>query len=140
MATLKSILNDYSPNYSSEDLLAFYLFTGGVAKYVELFVQARAFSLPDMLHLILNENSLFLDEGKHVLIEEFGRDYSTYFSILSLIASSKTSRPEIESILDVSAGVYLDKLERDFGIIKKIRPIIAIIKIKKYQFLFMCLI
>lgn len=125
LATLKSILNDYSPKYSSEDLLAFYLFTGGVAKYVELFVQARAFSLPDMLHLILNENSLFLDEGKHVLIEEFGKEYGNYFSILSLIASGKTARVEIESIMEIQTGGFLDRLEKDFGLIKKVRPIFS---------------
>jgi len=125
LATLKSILNDYSPKYSSEDLLAFYLFTGGVAKYVELFVQARAFSLSDMLHLILNENSLFLDEGKHVLIEEFGKEYGNYFSILSLIASGKTARVEIESIMEIQTGGFLDRLEKDFGLIKKVRPIFS---------------
>ena len=42
--TLKEILNDYYPTYTPEDLLAFYLFTGGVAKYVELLVQAEAFT------------------------------------------------------------------------------------------------
>lgn len=76
-----------------------------------------------MLDVLLEENSLLLEEGKNVLIDEFGRDYVTYFSILSLIASSKTSRPEIESIIGSSIGVYLDKLEQEYGVIKKVRPI-----------------
>lgn len=120
--TLKLILNDYSPNYTNEDLLAFYLFTGGVAKYVELLVQAKAFTFEDIVNVVLAENSLFLEEGKHVLIEEFGKEYGNYFSILSLIASGKTSRVEIESIMEIQTGGFLDRLEHDFGLLKKVRP------------------
>lgn len=121
--TLKEILADSYPRYKPEDLLAFYLFTGGVAKYVELFVSKKAFTLAKMLDEIFRENSSFIDEGRTVLIEEFGKDYATYFSILSLIASSKTSRSEIESILEVSIGGYLERLENDFNLIRKVRPI-----------------
>lgn len=67
----------------------------------------------------------FLEEGKNLLIEEFGKEYTTYFSILSLIAGSKTSRSEIESILERNIGGYLEKLEKDYTLIKKIKPIFA---------------
>jgi len=123
--TLKKIVADSYPSYSPDDLLAFYMITGGVAKYVELLVEAGAFTLNDILNIVFSENSLFLDEGKNVLIDEFGKDYSNYFSVLALIASSKTSRPEIESILEIPVGGYLDKLEKDFGIIQKIRPVFS---------------
>ena len=125
VGTLKEILADNFPAFTPVDVLAFYTFTGGVAKYVENFVQNQAFTLDDILNSVFSENSFFLEEGKNVLIEEFGKDYSTYFSILSLIASSKTSRPEIESILEMGVGGYLDRLENDFGVIKKTRPIFA---------------
>ncbi len=125
VVTLKEILEDYSPNYSSDDLLSFYTLTGGVAKYVEIFVDAKAFTLDEQLDLIFDDYSLFLDEGKNLLIEEFGKEYTTYFSILSLIASSKTSRTEMESILERNIGGYLDKLEREYSIIKKVKPIFA---------------
>lgn len=121
--TLKEILTDHNPKYKPEDLLAFYLFTGGVAKYVELLISKKAFTLTKMLDEIFCENSSFIDEGRTVLIEEFGKDYATYFSILSLIAASKTSRSEIESILEGSIGGYLERLENDFNLIRKIRPI-----------------
>ncbi|NDV56636.1 ATP-binding protein [Bacteroides sp. 519] len=123
--TLKEILEDNAPNYSSDDLLAFYMLTGGVARYVELLVEAQAFTLPTILDEFFSENSFFLDEGKNVLIDEFGKDYGNYFSILSLIAASKTSRPEIESILEMQIGGYLDRLEADFNIIGKVRPMFA---------------
>lgn len=123
--TLKEIIRDYHPGYTEEDLLAFYMITGGVAKYVEYLVEAEAFTLDAILNEIFSENSLFLDEGRNVLIDEFGKDYNNYFSILSLIASSKTSRPEIESVLEIPVGGFLDRLENDFGIISRIRPIFA---------------
>jgi AAA+ ATPase superfamily predicted ATPase len=123
--TLKEILADNYPKYKPEDLLAFYVFTGGVAKYVELLISKKAFTLGKMLDEVFRENSLFIDEGRNVLIEEFGKDYATYFSILSLIASSKTSRSEIESILEVSIGGYLERLENDFNLIRKVRPMFA---------------
>ncbi|MBN7811563.1 ATP-binding protein [Algoriphagus sp. H41] len=125
VSVLKEILSEANPAYRNEDLLAFYSLTGGVAKYVENFVSAGALTLETMLEEVFSANSLFLEEGKNTLIEEFGRDYTTYFSILSLVANSKTSRPEIESILETSVGPFLEKLELDFGIIKKIRPILA---------------
>lgn len=123
--TLKEILSDHYPKYKAEDLLAFYTFTGGVAKYVELLVNKKAFTLSKILDEVFRENSLFIDEGRNVLIEEFGKDYATYFSILSLIASSKTSRSEIESILEVSVGGYLERMENDFNLIQKVRPIFS---------------
>ncbi|MBW3467815.1 ATP-binding protein [Arthrospiribacter ruber] len=123
--TIKEILADFSPDYSTSDLLAMYTLTGGVAKYLENMVNSASFNFNDMLDEIFKSNSLMIDEGKHVLIEEFGRDYTTYFSILSLIASSKTSRPEIESIMEMSVGGFLDRLENEFGIIKKIKPVLA---------------
>jgi AAA+ ATPase superfamily predicted ATPase len=123
--TIKEIITDHYPKFTNEDLLAFYLFTGGVAKYVELLVDANVFTVKRIVNEIFSENSLFLNEGKNVLIDEFGRDYGNYFSILMLIASSKTSRSEMESIMGTSLGGYLDRLENEFGLITKIRPVLS---------------
>lgn len=122
---LKQIMNDYQKKYNPKDLLAFYILTGGIPKYIELFVDAKALTFNKMLNEIFRPYSYFIDEGKNLLIEEFGKEYTTYFSILSLIASSKTSRPEIESILEKNIGGYLDRLENEYSIIKKIRPVLA---------------
>jgi AAA+ ATPase superfamily predicted ATPase len=125
ITTLKKILTDHYPTFTKEDLLTFYLTTGGVAKYVELLTDSGSFTYDSILHEIFSEHSLFLDEGKNVLIDEFGKDYANYFSILSLIATSKTSRVEIESVLGMNIGGFLDRLENDFGLITKIRPMFA---------------
>jgi AAA+ ATPase superfamily predicted ATPase len=88
-------------------------------------VQEQAFTKDKMLQVLVAPNSYFLEEGKNALIEEFGKEYGTYFSILSLIASSKTARPEIESILEREVGGYLDRLENVYNIIEKVKPIFA---------------
>lgn len=123
--TLKEILTEYHPGYEKEDLLSFYMYTGGVAKYVEIFIQEEAFTKEKMLEVLLAPNSFFIEEGKNVLIEEFGKEYGTYFSILSLIASSKTARPEIESILEREVGGYLDRLENVYNLIEKVKPMFS---------------
>lgn len=123
--TLHDIFTDYHAEITPKAMLAFYAITGGVAKYVELLAENQAFDLDTVLDVFFDNSSVFIHEGRDILIEEFGKDYTTYFSILSLIASSKTSRSEIESILSKSVGGYLDRLEHDFGIIKTIKPIFA---------------
>lgn len=120
--TIKEILSDYHPNYSHEDLLAFYMITGGVAKYIEQLVSKKAFTKKAILNALFTEGSFFLDEGRDVLIDEFGKDYGNYFSILSLIASSKTDRGQIESTLNMDIGGYLERLEKEYNIIKRNRP------------------
>lgn len=125
ISTLKEILADNYPDYKPEDLLAFYLLTGGVAKYIEQLVIRKAFTKEKILKAVLSPGSYFLEEGKDVLIEEFGRDYNNYFSILALIASCKTARGDIESTLNMPIGGYLDKLENEYNIIRRVRPFMA---------------
>jgi len=134
VSVLKEILADYN-SYSKENLLDFYLLTGGVAKYIELFILNDSFDLDSMIDTIVEPNSMFLEEGKNRLIEEFGKEYGTYFSILSLISDSKTSRSEIESILEKNISGHLARLENDYNIIKSIKPINAKpnSKVQKYE-------
>lgn len=123
--TLQQIIREHTPGYHQDDLLAFYMLTGGVAKYVEIFVQNQLFSFQAMLNYIFTDNNLFIDEGKNLLIEEFGKEYGTYFSILSLIAAGKSARPAIESVLEMPVGGYLDRLENEYGVIRKMRPVMS---------------
>jgi hypothetical protein len=120
---LKDILSEYNPDYTAEDLLALYAFTGGVAKYVQLLVDAGATTKTMMLDQIIKADSIFLGEGKAILIEEFGKDYGIYFSILSAIARGKTSRSEIEDVVGKEIGGYLTKLEKEYEIISKKQPL-----------------
>jgi hypothetical protein len=78
--------------------------------------------------------------GNNVLIDEFDKGYGNYFSMLMLIASSKTSRSEMESMMGMPLGGYLDKLENDFGLITKIRPVLSkpASKAVKYCYIYNC--
>lgn len=122
-SVLKEILSDAKPGYNSEDLLALFTFTGGVAKYVNQLVDAGALDRDTMIRHIVSPNSTFLNEGKQNLIEEFGKDYGIYFSILSCIARGKNTRSEIEDVIGKEIGGYLTNLENDYELISKRQPL-----------------
>ncbi|MCK5058511.1 MAG: ATP-binding protein [Candidatus Aminicenantes bacterium] len=122
--TISHILRDYDHG-DLKTLFNFYLITGGVPRYIDLLVNNSIFSFSRMLDFLLEEYSPFLNEGKNLLIEEFGKEYGTYFSILELISAGKTSRNEIESILERQVGGYLARLENDYAIISKHKPLNA---------------
>jgi len=122
-SVMKQIMADAKPGYSSEDLLAMFTFTGGVAKYVNQLVDAGALDKDAMIRHIISPNSTFLNEGKNNLIEEFGKDYGTYFSILSCIARGKNTRSEIEDVIGKEVGGYLTNLENDYELTSKRQPL-----------------
>lgn len=126
LSTLKEIMHDYQPDYTPDDLLAMYTFTGGVPKYIELFCDNAAMRVDEMISFMIRENSSFTDEGKNLLIEEFGKNYTIYFSILSAISGGINTQPEIEAALgDKSIGGQIKRLIEDYNIIVRQRPILA---------------
>ncbi|NDV59463.1 ATP-binding protein [Bacteroides sp. 519] len=131
---LKEILADHHPEYTSEDLLALYAFTGGVAKYVQLLIDSGSYTLEAMLDYIIREDSTFIPEGKNMLIEEFGKEYANYFTILSAIARGENTRAKIEAVVNREIGGYLTKLEHDYGLISKVIPIYAKVETKNARY------
>ena len=123
-SALKEILREYNPKYNNEDLLSLYLFSGGIAKYVEMFIDGGATTHELMLDMVTREGSQFIDEGKLMLIDEFGKDYGTYFSILSLIAQGYNTRGQIEDMLKKEIGGYLTKLDAEYNLVSKRQPIL----------------
>ncbi len=121
---LRNILVDYNVT-DINDLFDLYVLTGGVPRYIDILCRNRALSLDKALDFILNESSPFIAEGRNQLIEEFGKDYGTYFSILELISSGKTARSAIESIIEANIGGHLERLEHDYNVISRVRPIDA---------------
>ncbi|MDR1043010.1 MAG: ATP-binding protein [Clostridiales Family XIII bacterium] len=122
---MTEILVDFSPSPAPEDMLCLYMLTGGVPKYMALLMDAGAFTKDGMLREAIGEGSVFLSDGKEMLVSEFGTDYSTYFSILQLIACGKTSQSEIDSVIGKNTGAYLNNLETKYSIISKQRPLFA---------------
>ena len=126
ITTLKEIMKDYFPSYTNDDLLAFYTFTGGIPKYIELFCDSGCLDVNGMIEFMVRENSSFTEEGKHLLIEEFGKNYATYFSILSAISGGINTQPKIEATLgNKSIGGQLKRLIEDYGIIVRQRPVFS---------------
>jgi len=126
ITTLKEIMQDYFPSYTNDDLLAFYTFTGGIPKYIELFCDSGSLDVNGMIKFMVRENSSFTEEGKNLLIEEFGKNYATYFSILSAISGGINTQPRIEVTLgNKSIGGQLKRLIEDYGLIIRLRPLFS---------------
>ncbi len=119
-----SVTSDFG-HTDTQTLFDVYAITGGLPKYIELLAENNALPRHQMFDFMFRQFSPFLNEGKSLIIEEFGREYGTYFSILELIASGKTARSEIESVLDIHAGAYLTRLEGEYALIDRHKPINA---------------
>ncbi len=121
---LFEILKQHNVN-DLNSLFNFYMITGGVPKYLNLLLDNNCFTFDAMIEFMLRDNSPFLNEGRHQLIDEFGKDYTIYFSILELIASGKTGSAEIASVIQKNISAYLAKLSEDYQIIDVVKPINA---------------
>jgi AAA+ ATPase superfamily predicted ATPase len=122
---IKQILKDHNKKYTPDDLLCLYMLTGGVPKYISVLMDAKAASKNKMIAYAVKADSLFLSEGKDILISEFGKDYGTYFSILQLIASGKNTQSEIDSVIGKNTGAYLLNLEKEFSLLVRKKPIFS---------------
>lgn len=67
---LKEIMSDHKADYTKDDLLALYTFTGGVPKYIEQFMDNGCTSMENMVDFMLQPDSSFLTEGQALLIQE----------------------------------------------------------------------
>ncbi len=126
ISVIKEILRDYNPEYTNEDLLALYSITGGIPKYIELLCDNRQVTAEAMLRFTVSDMSPFIEEGRYLLINEFGRDYGTYFSILLAIAQGRNSQAEITAALGgMSIGGHLERLGNTYDVITKFRPVMS---------------
>ena len=122
ISLMKEILRDNNPDYSNEDLLVFFMLTGGVPYYMQLLMDNSMIDKDSMLGYVLRNGSALLTEGKDLLVSEFGNDYRIFFSVMQLISSGKERRSEMEDVLGIELGAYLRRLESEYGLIKQIRP------------------
>jgi len=105
--------------YSAENLLVWWCLSGGIPKYLEWLTQADG----PLFEALISESSPLMKEGRHRLVEDFGSEHRAFFDVLGAISVGHTSRACIESYLDTGVGPVLEKLEADFDIIRKMRPI-----------------
>ena len=100
------------------------MITGGVAKYVELLMDAQCYTKEKMLNYVCRQDSYFLTEGKDIVNQEFSDEGTTYFSILQMIAEGLTRRGDIDGAMQKDMGVYLQNLEKNYNMISRLKPLL----------------
>lgn len=122
-------LKDYSL-LSAKNFLAIYGIFNGVPKYLEFIAEnnLKGASLQEIIRfLFCQEDAVLINEGKNILIEEFGKFYDNYFSILAAIACGRTTRNEIYNFTGIninSLGALLNHLENFYELIERRVPIL----------------
>ena len=122
VSVMEGVLADHNPDYTAGDMLTFFMLTGGIPKYMEVLMDGGATDSESMLRAAVSAGSVFLADGKDIMVSEFGKEYRTYFSIMQLISAGKTKRSEMEDILNIEIGQYLKMLEEEYGFVKHISP------------------
>lgn len=117
---IQHILQDHQL-FTPERMLQWWCLSGGIPKYLEWLVQAGE----DPFGKLISSSSPLIEEGLHRLVEDFGSEHRSYFSILAAIAQGHTSRARIENYVGTGVGPMLEKLEQEFDIIAKHRPVHA---------------
>lgn len=127
LGTVKEILTDHGLT-ADEDLLFFYSVFQGIPFYYNYISERGGYSKSRAEFFkedILDENSILLNEGKEILIEEFGKDYSTYFSILEAVACGATTVSRISDVSGIAVGSlsrYISDLTEDHELIERKTP------------------
>ena len=118
--------------YSPSNWLRFHALFGGIPRYYDL-LSDRADAIADPLHaireLIVGPFAVLKDEGRALLMEEFGKKYMVYFSVLQAISRGQTTRSQISNASGLRynrLGPYLDELEKHYELIERETPILAL--------------
>jgi len=98
---INKILDDFKVK-SFEEKIRIYSLFGGVINYYSLMGFFNAKNIEDILDkLLLRKYAPLKDEVKDIFVEEFGKQHSTYYSILTALAKGKTTKKEIKDVVDV---------------------------------------
>lgn len=120
---LKTILSDHKRDFTGEDLLSLYAFTGGVAHYVKSFLATGALTFDEMLNQSLLFNSGLISEAQLMIAAEFKGNASRMNEILMAISQGRCKRSELASLFDVDISGHLHQLENMYGLIEKVEPL-----------------
>lgn len=120
---LKTILSDHKSDFTGEDLLSLYAFTGGVAHYVKSFLATGALTFDEMLNQSLLFNSGLISEAQLMIAAEFKGNASRMNEILMAISQGRCKRSELASLFDVDISGHLHQLENMYGLIEKVEPL-----------------
>jgi AAA+ ATPase superfamily predicted ATPase len=112
--------------FSGENLLHLFSIFDGIPKYIEELVDIGHKEFKVNLKFLLTGREFLWDEGENLLKEEFGKEYSSYYSIMSAISKGRRKLNDIEQFTGIKeAGVYLKNLEETYKMISRRLPVTA---------------
>lgn len=117
------ILKDNGLN-SGKNLLHLFSIFDGIPKYIEELMDLEKKSFDKSIRELITKRDLIWEEGENLIKEEFGKEYSSYFSILSAISKGRRRLNEIEQFTGIKdVGSYLKNLEEIYKMIERRLPI-----------------
>lgn len=129
--TVKQILKDYHFE-GFEDILNFYTIFGGIPKYYECLeseYRLHKISFFEIIKsLFLDKDAILKKEGFDFLVEEFGKKYQTYFSLLQIISEGASKMSEISSKTGIPITAIsrsLEGLVNNFKILERRQPVFS---------------
>lgn len=126
--SVSEILTDNRLNAAS-DLLFYYTLFGGIPKYYFLLDRYGFLGKPHaevIRKLYCEPDAPLQKEGMELLIEEFGKNYHLYFSILQVIAGGETQMARIADGAGInvnSISKYLDELTSYYQVLERRIPV-----------------
>jgi AAA+ ATPase superfamily predicted ATPase len=127
---IAEILNDNRVDIEKQ-LIFYYSLFGGVPKYYSLLSRMNLFrkTRQEIIKLLFCESDAILqNEGRELLIEEFGKNYHLYFSIMQTVACGVTQMSQIADKTGIgvnSISKYLDELVSYYEVLERRLPITA---------------
>ncbi len=119
----EEILRDHGL-FSGENLLHLFAMFNGIPKYIEELLDVDGKDYIDSFKSLLSGRDFLWEEGENLLKEEFGKEYSSYYSILSAISKGRRRLNDIEQFTGIKdAGAYLKNLEEIFLMIARKLPV-----------------
>ncbi len=124
--TINSILTDLNITDPITRIEMYALF-GGMIHYYTLLEHYGVKSADDAINkLLLRKFAPLKNEVRDMMIESFGREHRTYYSILTAIALGKSTKSEIANFVDVkvtSLSRYMDDLMNTVGVVRRLVPV-----------------
>lgn len=118
--------------YDFKDSIELWCILGGIPRYIELTQGCN--NIKEFIKMMLSPGSIFIEEGVNILVQEFGRKWETYFSILESIehgARPKEIADRIGASI-TSIPKYLKDLEI-LEIIQRKNPILGSKRNVRYE-------
>ena len=126
ISQMKALLDRSGKAWTREDLLTLYMLTGGCPKFFCDAVEAGPIDRKSVLDRALATGSPWMDGVKRRLAETMGHNSEVYLSLLELTSQGCDGLGAMQKRLaGIIVGGHLMKLENDYGLVAKTRPVLA---------------